>query len=273
MPHDAEGVLVLAEPRLMPEGPIARIRRQLALIDYCSAKPPRTVWSRWLGANLWISLALAFPTALALDAFVVRETVVGTVENGQVWIEPARGGALPSESPLGARLVAGGTRASTWSDARPYATFTVRPMARWRGWPASSRDEHTFALLRIVPLEGLQERRSDAEERQAVAKALRDAGRTELSARVLRDTDPSARTSAPVRWGALTFNALVAWPMIAAAGCAVIGALAAGQAFLRSRGARVRAERIRKGVCPVCRYDIRASVWTSQCPECGELLY
>jgi hypothetical protein len=257
----------------MPEGPIVRIRRQLALIRYYSAKPPRTVWSRWLGANLWISLALAFPAALALDAFVVRETVVGTVDDGQVWIEPAPAGTLPSESPLGARLVAGGTRASTWSDARPYATFSVRPMARWRGWPASSRDEQTFALLRIVPLEGLQERRSDAEERQAVAKALRDAGRTELSARVLRDTDPSARASAPVRWGALTFNALVAWPMIAAMGCAAIGVLAAGQAFLRSRGARVRAERIRKGVCPVCRYDIRASVWTSQCPECGELLY
>jgi hypothetical protein len=257
----------------MPSGPIARIRRSLALINYCSAKPPRTVWSRWLGANLWISLALAFPAALSMDAFVVRETVVGTSDDGQVWIEPAGTGALPSESPLGARLVAGGTRASAWSDARPYATFTVRPMARWRGWPASSRDEQAFALLRVVPLEGLQERRSDAEERQAVARALRDAGRSELSARVLRDTDAAARTPAPVRWGALTFNALVAWPIIAAVGCAVIGVLSAGQAILRTRGARVRAERIRKGVCPVCRYDIRGSVWTSQCPECGELLY
>jgi hypothetical protein len=257
----------------MPDGPIARIRHRLALINYCSAKPPRTIWSRWLGANLWISLGLALPAALAMDAFVVRETVVGTVEDGQVWIEAARAGTTASDSPLGARLVAGGSRASTWSDARPYATFTVRSMARWRGWPASSRDEQTFALLRIVPLEGLQQRRSDAEERQVVARALRDAGRSELAARVLRDMDPTARAAAPVRWGALTFNTLVAWPIIAALGCVVIGLLAAGQAFLRVRGARVRADRIRKGVCPVCRYDIRASVWTSQCPECGELLY
>ncbi|MBU3729715.1 MAG: hypothetical protein FGM37_10800, partial [Phycisphaerales bacterium] len=109
----------------MPGGPIARIRRRLALIRYYSAKPPRTVWSRWLGANLWISLALAFPVALAMDALVMRETVVGTGEDGQIWIEPARAGALPSESPLGARLVAGGTRDATWTDARPYATFTV----------------------------------------------------------------------------------------------------------------------------------------------------
>jgi hypothetical protein len=257
----------------MPPGPIARIRRRLALIDYCSAKPPRTKWSRWLGANMWISLGLAFPASLATDALVVRESVVGTVDDGQIWVEPARSGELPSASPLGARLVAGGTRASTWSDARPYATFTVRPMARWRGWPASSRDEETFALLRVVPLEGLQERRSDSDERQAVAKALRDSGRTELSARVLRDTDPAARKAVPIRWGALTFNALVAWPIIAAIGCAVIGILAVGEAFLRTRGARIRAERIRKGVCPVCRYDIRGSVWTSQCSECGELLY
>lgn len=257
----------------MPPGPIARIRRRLALIDYCSAKPPRTKWSRWLGANLWISLALALPAALATDALVVRETVVGTVDDGQIWVEPARSGERPSAAPLGARLVAGGTRASTWSDARPYATFTVRPMARWRGWPASSRDEETFALLKVVTLEGLQERRSDSEERQAVAKALRDSGRTEMSARVLRDTDLSIRAAVPIRWGALTFNTLVAWPIIAAVGCAVIGALAAGEGFLRTRGARVRAERIRKGVCPVCRYDIRGSVWTSQCPECGELLY
>ena len=257
----------------MPAGPVARLRRHLALIDYCSAKPPRTKWSRWLGANLWISLGLAIPSSLAMDALVVRETVVGTVEDGQVWIEPARAGELPSASPLGARLVAGGTRASTWSDARPYATFTVRPMARWRGWPASSRDEETFALLKVVPLEGLQERRSGAEERQAVAKALRDAGRTELSARVLRDSDPSARQGAAIRWGALTFNALVAWPIIAVVGCAAIGVLAVSEAFLRTRGARIRAERIRRGICPVCRYDIRGSVWTSQCPECGELLY
>ena len=257
----------------MPPGPIARLRRQLALIDYCSAKPPRTKWSRWIGANLWISLAMALPAALATDALVVRETVVGAVDDGQIWVEPARAGERPSASPLGARLVAGGTRASTWSDARPYATFTVKPMARWRGWPASSRDEEGFALLKVVTLEGLQERRSDSEERQAVARALRDSGRMEMSARVLRDAGLSVRTSMPIRWGALTFNALVAWPIIAAIGCAVIGVLAVGDAFLRRRGARIRAERIRRGMCPMCRYDIRGSVWTSQCPECGELLY
>lgn len=257
----------------MPPGPIARLRRRLALIDYYSAKPPRTKWSRWLGANLWVSLALAFPAALVMDALVVRETVVGAVEDGQVWIEPVRMGAPPWASPLGARLVAGGTRAGTWSDARPYATFTVKPMARWRGWPASSRDEETFAMLKVVPLEGLQQRRGDSEERQVIARALRDAGRSELSARVLRDADPAARPGVPIRWAALTFNALVAWPIIAAIGCAAIGMLAVGEGFLRTRGARIRAERIRKGVCPVCRYDIRGSVWTSQCPECGELLY
>lgn len=257
----------------MHPGPIARLRRRLALIHYYSAKPPRTKWSRWLGANLWVSLALAFPAALVLDAAVVREAVVGAVDDGQIWVEPARPGSAASESPLGARLVAGGTRASTWSDARPYATFTVRMMERWRGWPASSRDEEKFALLKVAPLEGLQARRSNAEELQAVAKALREAGRSELSARVLRDTDPTARAPAPIRWGALIFNALVAWPIMAAAGCAGIGLAVLSDAFLRVRGARVRAERIRKGVCPVCRYDIRASTWTSQCPECGELLY
>jgi hypothetical protein len=256
----------------MPPGPIARIRHRLALIEYCSAKPPRTRWSRWLGANLWISLALAFPAALAMDALVVRERVSGNEDDGQIWIEPARAGKPLSESPLGARVVGGTARAAAWSDARPYATFSAKMMSQWRGWPASSREERSFALLRVVPLEGLQERRSGSEERQAVAKALRDAGRTELAARVLRDGDPTA-PSAAILWGALGFNALVAWPIIAAIGCATIGMLAAGEAFLRTRGARIRAARIRRGICPVCTYDIRGSVWTSQCPECGELLY
>lgn len=254
-------------------GPIARLRHRLALIHYYSAKPPRTTWSRWVGANLWISLVLAFPAALAVDALVVRETADGGGDDGQMWIEPAQAGARPSAAPLGARLVAGGTRASAWTDARPYATFTVKPMTRWRGWPASSRDEEQFVLLKVVPLEGLQERRGEQEERQAIARALRDAGRTELSARVLRDTDPTARARPGLRWGALVFNALVAWPIIAAIGCAIIGTLCIGQAFLRTRGARIRADRIRRGICPICAYDIRGSVWTSQCPECGELLY
>ena len=59
----------------------------------------------------------------------------------------------------------------------------------------------------------------------------------------------------------------------AALGAALVGLCAAGDAFLRVRGARIRRDRIRRGICPVCRYDIRGSVWTSQCPECGELIY
>lgn len=252
-------------------GLLARIRHRLAVIEYCSAKPPRTRWSWWLGVNLWVSLLAALPAALIADRAIVRESPSGPPEEGQMWIDPGAPGTPIDSAPLRARLTASGARTATWSDARPYATFSVRPLVIWQGWPASSRDEVQVAPLRIVPLEGLQSRRPDAQERAAVAQALRESGRQELAERVI--SGGQAPAPARVRWGALAFNALVLWPALAALGAALVGLCAAGDGFLRVRGARIRRDRIRRGICPVCRYDIRGSVWTSQCPECGELIY
>lgn len=254
-------------------GVLARIRYRLAVIEYCSAKPPQTRWSWWLGVNLWLSLLAAFPAALVADSAIVRESPTGAMEEGQMWIDPGPPGTPIDSAALRARLVATGGRTPTWSDARPYATFSVRPLVRWRGWPASSRDEQPLALLRIVPLEGLQARRPDAEERAAIAQVLREAGRPELAERAAAGASGGAKGPVRMRWGALSFNALVLWPVIAAIGAVLVGLCAAGDAFLRVRGARIRRDRIRRGICPVCRYDIRGSVWTSQCPECGELIY
>jgi len=235
---------------------IRAIRRQLRSIAYYSARREPSRWTRLVDAALvaapLLALFLAVITHLVPPRGPRATSIVGDllpVENGAISARIVNGKDA-GKSPL---LLIGDFDLA----------LTVRPL----GWPLESGDEITKATLTIRWLHSQQLSALNAEAQTAVAGALQAQGHASY-ARALAE-GASERTLDTSR---LVGNALVWWVGLTILLPLLIQLLRL-LAWMVGTQSRIRRwRRKRQGCCTECGFDVRGSVWSANCPECGALL-
>lgn len=217
-----------------------------------------------------LSLLLSLPMALLLVASV-RERESQVLLAGWIDLPPPPTGPIAAASPPpptpAVRLAREGDAeglspwegGATAAGARPLGEFRVVREIERSGWPFACRSEAGSPRVEVLA-------HASAGEWEARLGAIAAAAAAERI-----DSAAEASTS----WSPLVLlaNALVAAPLLMAAGHAAIGAFALASWAAAAATARRREHRRRGGRCPRCGHDTRANLWSAQCPECGELLY
>ncbi|MCH2160324.1 MAG: hypothetical protein MK085_00475 [Phycisphaerales bacterium] len=251
--------------------PIRRIRRVFKRIDYYSASRNRTWWRR--AADWWLLLALPVAIALVflLDARIMRS-------NSQVMEFEIRLGRLDSSAPLICELEFQPER--SWHFPQPVAAARMSIDHVDHGWPMATTetigptrvdvrffDGREQALAGPFP-SGDDENTNAREIRQAIVEVLSAANMTNEASAWIAGTRES-------RANILAFVAavLMAWAILFLLGIPLIQLLRAGIAAARNHHRLRTMGRLRKGVCPSCRYNLGGSTFPERCPECGTRIW
>lgn len=239
---------------------IRAIRRKLRSIRYHSARRPETPWSRALDNALIWSFLLCLPLAWASGALFTRTSTL--VWEGQI-----------------ERLSNGKARVLMWDEAKPtdpwnqlnVQPFEVRIQRGDHGFPIVISFTEQPATIWVETGIGANpwkwlDPATDPSSAELILAAL-DRTNPDVAER-LRATSPRHSTS----WLRLLAAAPIWWLLLFAAAVVVIGLLRAALTLGRAIVIGRRKERVDRGICPSCGYDLRASVFSERCPECGELL-
>lgn len=263
------------------------------------ARRERSRWAVALDLVLLGAIGFSIPTALLSGRVVVRSSEELLAEGRVFRVPPAADGPIRSPGPVAAATKAfvGGSRPAGGSES---GRFEVSRRVDRGGFPFASRvvEWSPRLVLFDYPLGG-DDPVADPDAsrlaplvREAIADALagssplvrrgeddappRQVASSEDDARRavagwLAGTDPGSRTTR-LEPAALAANSLVAGGVLAALGAAAVGALRLASILVHAASER-RRERLRRADrCPSCGHDVRGTLWSAQCPECGELL-
>ncbi|MCP3904365.1 MAG: hypothetical protein GY715_12110 [Planctomycetes bacterium] len=247
---------------------LKRLRYKLWSIRYHSANRERTVWTAARDWSLAVSLALAIVALFVSEVFVARTGTVREVR-GKVYV--VDGG------PLAAAVDDTEARYLTRDliGLPTDAEFAVLLQRAERGWPFASADAPPHVQLDLNILNEVGTRTDarlapDDPHRAAITAALRLAGHDELVAlwRAVEAGEARPRRS----WLASLGSVMVWWLILLAAANVGIILARAGAITIYSRHADRAVERLARGRCPSCDYDLRGLEYSDRCPECGELV-
>ncbi|MCP3906179.1 MAG: hypothetical protein GY715_21350 [Planctomycetes bacterium] len=247
---------------------LKRLRYKLWSIRYHSASRERTAWTAARDWSLAVSLALAIVALFVSEVFVARTGTVREVR-GKVYV--ADGG------PFVAAVDDAAARHLTRDviGLPTDAEFAVLLQRAERGWPFASADAPTRVRLDLNILNEVGTRIDaqlvpDEPRRAAITGALRRAGHDELISqwRAVESGEARPRRS----WLASLGSIMVWWLMLLAAANIGIILARAGAIMIFSHHADRAAERLARGRCPTCDYDLRGLEYSDRCPECGALV-
>ena len=245
--------------------PLRRLNRWLKKIRYHSASRDQRWWRRASDSWVGLSLILALPTMLVLDAQVRRETFIPREFE-------VRLGRLSVDQPLYGmveRNVDG-----PWPINVPLAAARVSDVRNVGGWPLETSridgpphikvdffDGRSIEL--IAPLPSDEQPLTDA-----IATALQEGELPDL-ARAWREGQRESSRS----YVTMLAQVVLLWVILFATGIVLIQ-LSRGVIFLfRSRRHQRTVNRLRKGVCPSCRYNLAGDTFPDRCPECGQRIW
>lgn len=259
--------------------PVRRVRDWLRGIERHSATRKGGVWAR---ATEW-ALILSFPIGIVL---AVTLDEVGTSEDREI-VAVIRLGRADRRSPIEARSIPIDERGSSvWREAIPLAeVHVVRRTIRY-GWPFPGRAETPPPAAIALPVQA-PDRRIDLVDDDAIAElrsvtgsdldgglaavlAVLETGRRheELVA-TMRDGHTDHRRYWPSTIALIGILWLFVF-IVSAVGIRITQAAAWIAARLRRR--RI-IRRLSQGLCPDCRYDLRAERYPKRCPECGRRIW
>lgn len=262
--------------------PLRRLRDWLRGIERHSATRRGGSWTRATEWALVLSLPIGGVLAFALDE-------VGSLESREI-VAVLRIGRDAPDAPVTARALpledyAPG-RATGWSSPIPLAEVLVERRVIRHGWPFPSRfvtpPPAVIALPVLAPDERIPLRDGPAIDDLAARTGADLSGGLDAVIRVLaasrRHDDlvsdlKAERTVDERRWPATVALVASLWLLVFTS---AVLAIRTAQAVLWMR-ARLRRRRIiarlRDGVCPDCRYDLRAERFPARCPECGRRIW
>ncbi len=242
--------------------PLRALRDRLELIRYYSANRPASAWGRALDVAVVAALVAAWPTTWVLDRVYISDRTVETI-TGQIYLDPT--GELWAWAPPPDRPPDDLRGASEFHGAWE---VTLRredhgfPFVTSMGPRAAAINVELFGENRRLAAEDLVD---GSRERRALERALVDAERSS-AVQALWDGGPGAVTHRVRGWIA---NG-IAWSLALSILAWLLVSLARIAWLFVQVGRTVRAQR-RRGVlqCTTCGYDLRASLFSERCPECG----
>ena len=245
--------------------PLRRLNRSLKRIRYHSASRDQRWWQRasdwWVG----LSLILSLPAMLALDAQVRRETLVPRefeVRLGRVgadqplygMVEKNVDGPWPINVPVGKARVSDTRNAGGW----PLETSRIDGPPHIR---VDFFDGRSIELIAPLPLD-------EQPLTDAITAALEEDELAGL-ARAWREGSRESYRS----YMTMLAQLVLLWVILFASGIMLIQLSRAGIAIFRNRRHQRTVNRLRKGVCPSCRYDLAGDAFPDRCPECGQRIW
>ncbi len=246
--------------------PLRAVRNKLREIRYYSATRTATRWTRALDIALAVALALALPVTWALDhGYVARrpiEQISGSLyqnPDGAVWAWTAELYELPED---------------IRGDAILYGAFKLGLPTEERGWPfVTSRQPGPTQLDVRLFAQGVSLDNAhlplDSPLRQAIESGLMKAGYAAAATALLQDlgVPPDASLRLPA-WPA---NVMVWSVLLPLSGWLIAGLLRGGWLLADSTRLTKRRRCQVEDRCVSCGYDLRGSVFSERCPECGAL--
>lgn len=247
-------------PYAEPVPPLRRLRGLpgvvvnpvLAVIDlwrrarYYAPSRRRTVWQRWIDRSLWISLLLSPLAVLALSMFV-QQSAIDSRNAAMLWLGD-------SNQIEGAMLR--NDKAPAWSVGHPIGIWELRATHHLQGWPLPVIE--SARRLEFFPSQVL--------DPQFTADQIRPVF-DRLSQR-----DPALPTAGGMAqvlpWNFIA-DILLLWPPLFAMLALLVGVARFLTTFLQRRTAAQASEHSATGRCQRCGYDMRGSVMSARCPECG----
>jgi hypothetical protein len=259
--------------------PIRRVRDWLRRIERESATRKGGPWTR---ATEW-ALILSLPIGGVL-AFTLDE--LGDVEEREV-VAAVRLGRAARDAPINARTIPLDDRGSTvWRDAIPLAEVWIERVTRRYGWPFPGRTEHPPPVAIALPVQA-PDRRIDLTDAMAIEDLRSRTGsdlRGGLDAvtasldvghryRELVAEIRSGRSEHQRHWVSTLALVGIMWLLVFSSATIAIRSTQ-GVIWITARLRRRRIiRRLSKGLCPDCRYDLRAERFPKRCPECGRRIW
>jgi len=266
------------DPWWMPR-PIRKLRDWLRRIERESATRKGGPWTR---ATEW-ALILSFPLGIML-AFTLDE--VGKIEEREV-VAVLRIGRNGRQGPIQARTIPAENRGSTvWRDAIPLAEVTIERVTRRYGWPFPGRTEHPPPVAIALPVQA-PDRRVDLTDADAIGD-LRSTTGADLNGAMeivlatleqgRRHQELVAEMRAPQtrhqrHWPSTIALVGILWLLIFLVATVTIRSTQGTVWIARRLRRRQIIKRLRNGLCPDCRYDLRAERFPKRCPECGRRIW
>lgn len=207
---------------------------------------PRTVWQRWIDLSMWLSLLLS-PLAVLAMTMLAQRSAIDSRCAAMFW--------LGDSGQVGGALL-GGDKVPTWSVGHPIGVWELRATHRLQGWPLPVIE--SARTLEFIPTIVI--------DRQFTADQIRP-----LFDR-LAQRDPALPTAGGVvrmlPWNFVA-DSLLLWPPLFASLALLVAAARFGATFARQRAAARASEQTATGRCHRCGYDLRGSLLSTKCPECG----
>lgn len=245
--------------------PLRRLNRSLKQIRYHSASRDERWWRRagdwWVG----ISLILSLPTMLLLDGQIRRETLIPRafeVRLGRYGVDQPLYGMVEKNVD------------GPWPINVPVGTARVSDMRNTGGWPLETSridgpphikvdffDGRSIEL--IAPLSPDEQPLIDA-----ITAALQDAELVELAGAWTEGQREYSRA-----YMTMLAQLVLWWAILYAVGIMLIQLIRGALAVFRNRRRKRTVNRLRKGVCPSCRYDLGGELFPARCPECGQRIW
>jgi hypothetical protein len=240
---------------------LRRIARQLELIRYHSAMPPRTGWDRLMDAAMAASLLAALASVVLADqAFRTQRTILEI--NGLIVRDS--GGELRGvmlDDPGGRVLWPGGTQ--------PYGEFSFIVREQRSGLPLPTTIQPQQAQLNLTVFQQGTRRTmapmdAPPEIAACIEPLLAAPGLETAQAAWISEAPPDQRS--PMAW---VFGVIAWWFAWFAVMCIAIYLAQLGAAVVLGHLHRTRAIRRSRNQCAVCSYDLRGLEFNERCPECG----
>ena len=259
--------------------PIRRVRDWLRGIERHSAARTGGVWARATEWALILSLPIGVGLAIGLDE-------LGTSEDAEI-VAVVRLGRQDRAAPIDAKSIPIEERGSSvWRDAIPLAEVQVLRRTIRYGWPFPGRAEIPPPAAVALPVQA-PDRRVDLTDEAAIAdlQAVTGSDLTGGFEAVLAVLETGRRHEALVAamradatehrrfWPSTIalFGILWLFVFIAAAAAIRVTQFATWIAARFRRRRIIR--RLGRGLCPDCRYDLRAERFPKRCPECGRRIW
>ena len=259
--------------------PLRRLRDWLRNIERHSATRKGGVWAR---ATEW-ALILSFPIGILL-ALGLDE--LGTSEDREI-VAVIRLGRPAARAPIEAKAIPIEERGSSvWRDAIPLAEVHVMRRTIRFGWPFPGRAETPPPAAIALPVQA-PDARIDLLDDAAIADlhsrtgsdlaggfdevmAVLETGRRHED---LVATMRAGRTERLRFWPSTIALFGILWLLVFATSAAAIRLVQAGSWTAARLQRRRIVKRLSHGLCPECRYDLRAERFPKRCPECGRRIW